>query len=83
MRVRRRDLLGTHFDDGSSNGEVVILEEVEGGGWNLVGELKSSQGISPSFGSAVGISEFGQYAVVGAEEYAISRGAVDMWIKTD
>jgi hypothetical protein len=70
-----------HFDDGSSNGEVVILEEVESGGWNIVGELKSSQGISPSFGSAVGISEFGEYTVVGAEEYATSRGAVDILIK--
>ncbi|MFZ9115406.1 MAG: hypothetical protein ACO24D_19995, partial [bacterium] len=72
-----------HFDDGSSNGEVVILEEVESGGWNIVGELKSSQGISPSFGSAVGISEFGQHLVIGAEEYATSRGAVDILIKTD
>jgi hypothetical protein len=72
-----------HFDDGSSNGEVVILDEVESGGWNIVGELKSSQGISPSFGSAVGISEFGQHLVIGAEEYATSRGAVDILIKTD
>lgn len=71
-----------HFVDGSSNGEVVILKE-ENGGWNIVDELKSSQGISPSFGSAVGISEFGQYLIVGAEEYAKSMGAVDILIKTD
>ena len=71
-----------HFDDGSSNGEVVILQEGENG-WNIVDELKSSQGISPSFGSAVAISEFGQYVIVGAEEFAASRGTVDILTKED